>query len=90
MMTEVKTDWVECYGGESCVLTLGHGIANSLVSLENEELFIIIPGNPGVGSMYQDFMQRLHLRLARPNSSIWTFSYIGHESQTPAFLPTGI
>eukprot|EP00090_Calanus_glacialis_P047447 TRINITY_DN9865_c0_g1_i2.p1 TRINITY_DN9865_c0_g1~~TRINITY_DN9865_c0_g1_i2.p1 ORF type:complete len:308 (-),score=58.99 TRINITY_DN9865_c0_g1_i2:101-1024(-) len=89
MATKIAENWVECYGGESCVVTLGTGIDNCLENLENSEIFIIIPGNPGLGSMYQDFMSSLHCSLAKPELSIWAFSYIGHDSEAPTFLPTG-
>ena len=59
-------------------------------NLHNFNVFFhILLGNPGLGSMYQDFMSSLHCSLAKPDLSIWAFSYIGHDSEAPTFLPTG-
>jgi len=88
MTKKIAENWVDCYGGNSCVVTLGAGIKNSFKNLENSEIIIIIPGNPGLGSMYQDFMSSLHSSLSKPDLSIWAFSYIGHDSEAPSYFPT--
>ena len=48
-------------------------------------------GNPGLGSMYQDFMVTLRdcLSAQSPPAAIWTLSYVGHETASPPLLPTG-
>jgi len=88
MTTKIAENWVECYGGKSCVVTLGKGVDNSLEHLENSEIIVIIPGNPGLGSMYKDFMSSLYMSLSNPALSIWALSYLGHDSEAPPTLPT--
>jgi hypothetical protein len=44
MTTKIAENWVECYGGRSCVVTMGTGVKNSLKNLENSEIIVIIPG----------------------------------------------
>eukprot|EP00092_Neocalanus_flemingeri_P020609 GFUD01022331.1.p1 GENE.GFUD01022331.1~~GFUD01022331.1.p1 ORF type:complete len:309 (+),score=64.24 GFUD01022331.1:49-975(+) len=88
MSSSIEENWVNCYGAKSCVMTLGKDLENSLKTLENSELFIIVPGNPGLGSMYQDFMTSLHTSLGKPDLPIWSFSYIGHDSEHPPIFPT--
>ena len=42
-----------------------------------------------MGAMYQDFMKVLSECLDDSRLSIWSFSYVGHDTQTPPTLPTG-
>ena len=49
----------------------------------------MIVGNPGLGTMYQDFMETLSGNVINKNTSVWTLSYIGHETQNTPVLPTG-
>ena len=49
----------------------------------------MIVGNPGLGTMYQDFMETLSGNVSNKNTSVWTLSYIGHETQNTPVLPTG-
>ena len=48
-----------------------------------------LAGNPGLGAMYQDFMKVLSECLDDESLSIWSLSYVGHDTQTPPTLPTG-
>ena len=48
----------------------------------------LVTGNPGIGLMYEDFMVGLDKAL-ETQTDIWTFSYLGHHTQNPPFLPTG-
>ena len=43
-MTGLNTKWVETTGGASSVVTLGKTVDNSLQSLQNDNLILIIPG----------------------------------------------
>ena len=43
-MMGLNTKWVETAGGTTSVVTLGKTVENSLQSLQNESLFLIIPG----------------------------------------------
>ena len=51
---------------------------------------IITPqsGNPGLGRMYEDFMTALDDSLQSEKSSVWAFSYLGHDTPQPPLLPT--
>jgi len=88
MLPTIEESWVDCYGARSCVVSLGCGVKNSFTSLEHSEIVIIIPGNPGLGNMYQDFIRSLHSSLCKPDLSIWAFSYIGHDSELPSLFPS--
>ena len=48
-----------------------------------------LPGNPGLGAMYEDFMITLSECLDDESLSIWIFSYVGHDTLEPSKLPTG-
>ena len=49
-MTGLRNKWVDTTGGtSSSVLSLGHSTDNSLRSLQNEHLILIIPGGWWVG-----------------------------------------
>ena len=39
--------------------------------------------------MYEDFMTALNISLGPDTSTIWTFSYLGHDTQHPTILPRG-
>ena len=39
--------------------------------------------------MYEDFMTALNNSLGPDTSTIWTFSYLGHDTQQPTILPRG-
>ena len=39
--------------------------------------------------MYQEFMVTLAQNLDNKSCSIWTLSYIGHETSDPPLLPSG-
>ena len=43
-MTGLNTKWVETIDGTSSVVTLGKTVDNSLQSLQNDNLILIIPG----------------------------------------------
>ena len=43
-MTALSTEWVETTGQTSSVLTLGKTVDNSLQSLQDQQLILIIPG----------------------------------------------
>ena len=43
-MTGLNTKWVETIDGTSSVVTLGKTVDNSLQSLQNDNLIVIIPG----------------------------------------------
>lgn len=87
-MTDIRSSWVDSVTTQSRVLTLGHGVEDSLTTLDGQKLIVVIPGNPGMGAMYQDFMRVLSECLDDARLSIWSFSYVGHDTQTPPTLPT--
>ena len=103
-MTDIRSSWVDSVTTQSRVLTLGHGVEDSLTTLDGQKLIVVIPGacfsflstsialagNPGMGAMYQDFMRVLSECLDDARLSIWSFSYVGHDTQTPPTLPTGL
>ena len=49
IMTGLSTQWVETKGGTSSLVTLGETVENSLRSLQDEHLILIIPGGWWVG-----------------------------------------
>ena len=105
MKTDIRSSWVDWRTTQSRILTLGHGVEDSLGTLDGQNLIVVIPGvfqessqssvesplagNPGLGTMYQDFMKVLSECLDDESLSIWSFSYVGHDTQTPPTLPTG-
>ena len=58
------------------VLTLGCDIKTQQSSTL-KQLILIIPGNPGLASYYEDFMQKLHHDLK--GVPVWTVAHAGHE-----------
>jgi len=88
---EVKQTWIDCRGfpgQKSCILSIGCEPERAVNDLGSKDLFIIIPGNPGLGTMYQDFMSTLAQNVNNDKISVWTFSYIGHETLEAPLLPT--
>ena len=105
MKRDIRSSWVDWRKTQSRILTLGHGVEDSLRTLDGQNLIVVIPGgfqdssqssvdstlagNPGLGPMYQDFMKVLSECLDDESLSIWSLSYVGHDTQTPPTLPTG-
>lgn len=78
--------WVQGEHGESKILTLGHNVHN-YQNLENENIFIIIPGNPGLAGFYVPFMNTIDALLDDSSLTIWTISHLGIESRNPSYFP---
>lgn len=51
---------------------------SSIVHDNMKDLIIFVPGNPGIGTFYKDFIQMLYDHLRVP---IWCLSYLGHENE---------
>lgn len=63
------------------VRTWGRWVEESPKS--NEDIVILIPGNPGVTGYYQYFLQRLHDNLGY---TCWAVGHSGHEEPDQNFL----
>jgi len=86
---EVTESWVDWSGQQSLVLTLDKtSIKDPLEPPLNQNVIVIIPGNPGLGTMYTDFMKTLSDNLDCDTLLIHAFSYLGHETHQPSYLPT--
>jgi len=87
---EPTEEWVETNSGMiSSVITLGGNITECWDKLANSHLIIIIPGNPGLGCFYTEFMTSLQSSLSDPTTPIWALSHVGHLSDKPSLLPLG-
>ena len=43
-MTDISSSWVDWMTTQSRVLTLGHGVEDSLRTLDGQNLIVVIPG----------------------------------------------
>jgi len=84
----VVEEWVEWQGETSSVVSLGLGTKTSPQALEDKNIYIIIPGNPGLAGFYQEFMETIYSSSSDPDLSIWAISHAGHHTQNPSTLPT--
>lgn len=75
----VRSDTVPVLGIPTKILTIGECLSG-----KPQELILIIPGNPGLGGYYKEFMQSLYQNLAE-RTSIWCISHAGHYS-TPDLI----
>ncbi|XP_023321164.1 lipid droplet-associated hydrolase isoform X2 [Eurytemora carolleeae] len=80
-------DWVEWRGEKSSVVGVGHRVSGSLNNLHDKEMFLIIPGNPGLAGFYQEFMKSLHGKVGNPDLSIWALSHAGHHRPEVSWIP---
>jgi len=69
----MNRSFVSLNGLPAKLITLGEGI-----EAKPKKLILIIPGNPGLASYYEDFMLSLKSRLP-DEYSIWTLGHGGHD-----------
>lgn len=75
--------FLEVNGVRTCVETYGRWVEES-PSSDNDEIVIIIPGNPGLPGFYHTFGQSLHEKLNLP---VWVVGHAGHTMQKNAVTP---
>jgi len=54
-----------------------------------EEIFIVIPGNPGSAAFYEPFMESLYKSLGKDGLALCAISHAGHDTKHTKLLPTG-
>lgn len=85
---DCKHDWVTWENCPTRVVTLGpRGVGEKDEFRPQDELFIIIPGNPGLAGFYQEFMISLKTSLDDASLSVWSVSHVGHDTADPPHLP---
>ena len=73
----MQRTWEKVCGMPTRLLRLG-----SLDNGTKKKLLLVIPGNPGLASFYEDFMLGIHKETKLPT---WCISHAGHQvtSDTP-------
>ncbi|XP_005093721.1 lipid droplet-associated hydrolase isoform X2 [Aplysia californica] len=74
---EIEEKFVKVGEVETSLLTLGHFRDASSSEDAKRVLFLIIPGNPGVPTYYEDFMQELYSHC-EGQIPVWTVGQAGH------------
>jgi len=88
-MADYRSEWFEWRGTSNRVVTMGVGLCNSQTLLQNKDIIIIIPGNPGLAEFYVEFMQSLQVSMeSRPPVTVWSVAHAGHDTFSPSWLPT--
>ena len=86
----VKEEWVETKSGKIAgVCSVGLGPGAGFQALEDHQVIIVIPGNPGLACFYSEFMIHLHSKLGDSNTSIWAIDHVGHHGPQQSLLPLG-
>jgi len=84
----VEETWVEVMDSHTNLISLGNRPQSPKERLEGARVILIVPGNPGLASFYEEFMLVLQKELSDEALSIWAVSHIGHEQKSPPYLPT--
>jgi len=83
----VEETWVQVMDSSTNVISLGNSPQSPKERLEGTRVILIVPGNPGLASFYEEFMLVLQREISEEPLSIWAVSHIGHEQKSPSYLP---
>ncbi|XP_043290067.1 lipid droplet-associated hydrolase isoform X2 [Venturia canescens] len=75
---------IRCNGVQTHVLTEGRWVEEGLDPNGKKDLVLVIPGNPGIPSFYEDFAKALKSKLPS-ETPVWVVGHAGHV-QPPSNL----
>ncbi|KAL3272547.1 hypothetical protein HHI36_014019 [Cryptolaemus montrouzieri] len=81
-MKMMKQAFVNINNLPTRVITYGRWITDE--PDKNEEIILIIPGNPGITDFYKVFMEMLYEKLRCP---VWVVGHTGHEKHCSRIVP---
>lgn len=77
LRTKMQQAMIRCNGVQTQVLTEHRWVEEGLDPNGGKDLVLVIPGNPGIPSFYEDFVKAIKSKLPS-ETPVWVVGHAGH------------